>query len=442
MVRLFFSFYLMLLAFLFVHQIIGELGSQLWVRDMIVQDKINDDVGVFHLLEQLQQNLDEDQFKQVIREYPSSANIPIKLFDSKAFDNVLPLFNQDNIYTVTPSSNIMLDVFRADPVVRNTVFYKFQHADLVVRIGPSETYQPLIMISEIYEQSIYFIVGLCVLLWMFNLQRKLNRLDLAAIRLGEGDFTVRVSEKGSHKVGNLNKSFNLMAQRIQSLIQGHKNLTNAVAHELRTPISRLRFQLDMMYEEIDETKRKEYIYGISDDVDELTDLVDELLSYARFEREVQAQNMQLHSLDESLKNVIRDRHFDSKLMLTYDNSWFEFDKEQQYLCFQPKNLERAIGNLLSNAIKYANNKIQITVERGDKNCIIYVDDDGPGIPEKERTDIFLPFKRLDNSRTRATGGYGLGLAIAKQIIQYHGGEISIVQAPIGGARFVICWPVE
>ncbi|MFT5674833.1 MAG: signal transduction histidine kinase [Paraglaciecola sp.] len=427
MVRHFFSFYLMLLAVVFIHQVVGVFASDLWMHEAIVQDKINDDVGLFHLLEQLHQNLDEQQFKEVVNSYPKSSNMPIQLLDGKPFHSLYPIFDRNNIHVKQPSINV--------------AFYKFKNADLVARLGPVRTYQPLINMDKVYQNSVFILVGLSVLLWMFKLQRKLNRLNSAATQFGGGDFTFRVSEAGRHQVGRLNKSFNKMAQRIEALVKANKSLTNAVAHELRTPITRLRFQLDMMYEESDNDLRKEYMYGMSDDVNELTELVDEILTFARFESEALSLNLQANPLDESLRRVIQARHFDSHLKLTYDDSWLGDEEKDNYLPFDAKNLERAIGNLLSNAQKYAVHHIQIHVVKTKDKCTIYVDDDGPGIPEQERSDIFAPFKRLDNSRTRATGGYGIGLAIVKQIAQGHGGEVSIDDAPLGGARFIVSWPI-
>ncbi|MFT4924809.1 MAG: signal transduction histidine kinase [Phenylobacterium sp.] len=427
MIRLFISFFVMLLVFMIAYQMLGDLAADLWVYKMVVVDKSNDYVGAFYMLEQLYQQLDASGFKQLVANYPDVSNVPLVLFDI----NQLPIEN----VSLAPGQ-----IFVADADY-DILYYQFINSDLVARLGPMSTYQPLDELVDIYEQLLFVFVGLGVVVWLWLLQLKLSRLDRAAARLGEGDLSVRVSTAGSHKVGNLNQSFNLMAERVETLMKGHKSLTNAVAHELRTPIARIRFQLDMMYDEPDEAQRKEYMYGISDDINELTDLVDELLTYARFDRESPALTMQSNSLDESLQNVIRARHFDSHLTLKYQNDWFASDSKLQNMPFDPKNLERAIGNLLSNAHKYADSKVEIIVEREAKYCQVCIDDDGPGIPEAERADIFIPFKRLDDSRTRATGGYGLGLAIVKQIALWHGGEVRVEQAPIGGARFILQWPL-
>lgn len=431
MVRLFFSLYLILFSFIAAYLVIGEVFENTLVRDLLVYDKANDYIGAFHLLDQLHQQLEADEFQKAVEDYPSTANVPLVLFEIQQLD-----FAEEHLAQLKRG-----DVYVADPEDQ-LLYYKLSDSNTVARFGPMHTYEPLAKIRDTYVSALFVVLAMAVLLWLQNLQRKFKRLDQAATQLGEGDFSVRVSEQGKHRIGRMNQSFNLMAERLERLIKGHKNLTNAVAHELRTPVARIRFQLDMMHEEKDEKQRKDYIYGMSDDINELSDLVDELLTYARFDREGPAVTMQPYSLHKSLVNVIGARHFHSDTAMFYDDSWFLADPALENLPFEPKHLERAIGNLVSNAQKYAQAKIQIQVQRSQQSCTIYVDDDGPGIPEKDRDHIFEPFKRLDDSRTRSTGGYGLGLAIVKQIAQWHGGEVRIEQAPIGGARFVFTWPIR
>lgn len=182
------------------------------------------------------------------------------------------------------------------------------------------------------------------------------------------------------------------------------------------------------------------MYGISDNIDELADLVDELLIYARFDREGTGVELKVYSLDRSLKKVINARHFNSEKQCHYDNNWVHGKQTKVEVGFDPKHLERAIGNLVTNGEKYSKSSIQISVNQRDNLTCIIIDDDGPGIPENERVDIFTPFKRLDTSRTRTTGGFGLGLAIVKQIAQWHGGDVVIQDSPKGGARFIFSWP--
>jgi two-component system OmpR family sensor kinase len=111
------------------------------------------------------------------------------------------------------------------------------------------------------------------------------------------------------------------------------------------------------------------------------------------------------------------------------------------LALDRRLLARAVGNLLRNAQKYAAGKILLSAARGARAVEISVDDDGPGIPEPEREKIFDPFYRLDRSRDRATGGFGLGLSIARKAVALHGGSLRAESSPLGGARFVITLPV-
>ena len=110
--------------------------------------------------------------------------------------------------------------------------------------------------------------------------------------------------------------------------------------------------------------------------------------------------------------------------------------------FEPKLMARALSNMLQNAQRYATQRVEVRASINVDTCSIVIDDDGPGIPVVDRTRIFEPFTRLDTSRNRDSGGYGLGLAIAQRIALWHGGKIDVDDSPLGGARFVISWPVH
>lgn len=421
MTRLFISFYVVLFGLISAYSFITNMSVDKWLSEMIVIDKSNDYVGMFYMMEGLHKSLDKESFDSVIENFPLQSNTPIKMFNINNIDFSPELFNSDSIYVADEYNDLL--------------YYQFNHSDLVIRIGPMKTYEPLTEYSSWFENGYYPFLALGIFVWVFLFHSKLKRLERASTEFGKGNLLVRVSQKGRHRVGNLNHSFNLMASQIEQLVQGHKNLTNAVAHELRTPMARIRFQLDMLYNEQDNNQRQEYMFGISDDLNELSDLVDELLTFAKFEREP-IPKLHANSLNTSINNAIRSRHFDSNIKINYQQQTDKFD----FVVFEPKNLERAIGNLLSNAQKYTLDTVNIIIKHEKKLITIYVDDNGPGIPNESRVNIFQPFKRLDDSRTRETGGYGLGLAIVKQIAVRHRGELSIETSPIGGARFKFSWP--
>ena len=230
-----------------------------------------------------------------------------------------------------------------------------------------------------------------------------------------------------------------MADRIQSLISSHKELTNAVSHELRTPIARLRFGMEMLQDSSREEDRARFMASMNSDIDELDRLVAELLTYARFDRDRPELEFKRQEILPWLDGVIRQARV-GKSELTMD---FVISADNlKYARFDPLLMARALGNLLQNAARYAHSQVNVIFALENGYFQLIVDDDGPGIPEAERDTIFDAFKRLDSSRDRGSGGYGLGLTIAYRISEWHDGEICVSDSPMGGARFEIRWPQE
>jgi signal transduction histidine kinase len=229
-----------------------------------------------------------------------------------------------------------------------------------------------------------------------------------------------------------------MADRIQQLINSHKELTNAVSHELRSPISRIRFGLTMFTSSSAPEKKQHYICGIQADVNELEDLVSELLTYARFDRERPNLHFSRHPVIPWLKNLLGNKL--PSLDQPVCECSFHVNSESCAAWFEPKQMGRAVGNLVQNALRCARQRIHVSLEQCDSEAVIHVDDDGPGIPENDRKRIFEPFTRLDSSRSRVSGGHGLGLAIVHRIAVWHCGNVTVLDSPMGGARFSIRWP--
>lgn len=431
MFRLFISFYGILLGCIFTYVLVGLFTEEKLAREWIELDMKHDYIGAFYIFETLHKKIEPEEFSVVVEQWPKSSNIPLELLSLSQLE-----LSSEGIQQLRDG-----EIYIEDPD-KQLLYYRLKESDQIVRLGPMSVYKPLKTVESVYEWMFFLVMGISSFFLLLFLHTKLKRLNIAASRFGEGDLSARVSEKGKHRVGNLNQTFNLMAERVEQLIQGHKNLTNAVAHELRTPIARMRFQLDMLHAEDNKESRAQYIYGMSEDLNDLSELIDELLTYARFEREAPSIDLQSHSLHESLQNVIYSRDVVNSIQLIYDHSWMLKSPSIQYMEFEPKHLERAIGNLVSNAQKYAKTTVRLKVTVYEGCCNIAVEDDGPGIPEEDRKKLFEPFQRLDDSRTRSTGGYGLGLAIVKQIAQWHSGTVAIDNSEIGGARFIFGWPVN
>jgi two-component system sensor histidine kinase RstB len=287
------------------------------------------------------------------------------------------------------------------------------------------------------------LIGLClaiaVWLWVRPVGRDLEALRQTARDLGEGHFEARAPEARSSAFELLTETLNGMAERIQRLIATQKELSSAISHELRTPIARMRFALEMLTETDDPAERQRLWQLMEVDLDELDNLIDSSLTYARFEREQPEPHLTSVELAQWLEKEVESMRILSRsLELTVDSSALPAAQQAE---LDLKSMPYALTNLLRNALKYAKSKIVVSAEVVGDEIQIHVDDDGIGILPEERKRVFFAFTRLDRSRDRSTGGYGLGLAIARLVLEQHGGTATADQSPLGGARFTLRWPL-
>jgi len=282
----------------------------------------------------------------------------------------------------------------------------------------------------------YVIVALFLLIpiifWSRSHWRALQKLSRAADEFGEGKFGNKIVINDNDAVQPLAQCMNTMAHRIEDLLSAHKTLLHSVSHELRTPIARLEFGLELLREEAEGTLPEARVAGMQADLAELNALVSELLDLTKLDRQ-QDLNVTCVPIDEMLKQL--HNSVGHKL----DNRKFTIRAGENLngIIADQKLLMRALSNLLLNAIKYGNQQVLLSVQVLEGGAIEFaVEDDGPGIPVDQRAAIFDPFFRLDQSRDRHTGGFGLGLTIAQKAVQLHGGEIQIGQSELGGAKFL------
>ena len=332
-------------------------------------------------------------------------------------------------------------------------YHRIPDTRQVIRLGPFYTPVTLNYLQGLLLVFLAVVLATSALIWAWPLSRDLKNLDKTAQTFGQGRFDIRAAIGKNSAVSTLAGTFNTMADRIQTLISSHKELTNAVSHELRTPISRLRFAIDMLQSAQASTDRERFIQAMQVDIDELDKLVAELLTYARFDRDKPELVLQQQNIEPWLQGVVQLACTGLEI-ITID--YKVESNSDNYARFEPRLLARALSNLLHNACRYAHHRIQVTFTQSyngqahngqvhdgqvHDGYYLYVDDDGPGIPADKREQIFEAFSRLDSSRGRDTGGYGLGLAIVSRIMQWHHGKASVEQSPLGGARFVLHWPL-
>jgi signal transduction histidine kinase len=217
------------------------------------------------------------------------------------------------------------------------------------------------------------------------------------------------------------------------LIDGHKELTNAVSHELKTPVARLRFAHEMLLEQPTPVDQKRYLENIDRDLGELESLISELLTHARYDRADYSIHQDSHVLRGWLESLVLE-FSDLYSRLKFNLS---IEAGVKTARFDKRAMSRVIRNLLSNGARYAESKVDILVIHDVEGISFCVDDNGCGVSEGDRLNIFEPFVRLDSSRQRGSGGTGLGLAIIKRIVERHGGSVVCEQSDLGGARFVV-----
>jgi signal transduction histidine kinase len=264
--------------------------------------------------------------------------------------------------------------------------------------------------------SILAVVGLAT--------KRLMLLAAAADRVGRGETLEPILESGTTEVRRLTQSFNTMSLRLRRFIEARTQMLGAISHDLRTPITGLRLRAEL----VDDDENRDRMLAIVDEIHHLTEATLALAKDDSF-TEV-TDKVDISSLIESICDDLSDVGVDVSCEV----------KRGVNLNCRPYSLRRAIRNLAENGAKYGK-RSRIRMNGDGSSVKIVIDDDGPGIPEDQLERVLLPFVRLENSRSRETGGAGLGLAITRSIVLNHGGELELKNRPEGGLRAVITLPM-
>jgi signal transduction histidine kinase len=268
----------------------------------------------------------------------------------------------------------------------------------------------------------------------------LERLTDAARRLGEGDLSARAGLCGRGEVGDLGRAFDEMAGRLERLVRTERELLANVSHELRTPLARIRVALELAAEG-DQARARRYLTEIDADLSELERMVADVLQAARLDQAsddlpLRREPVDLAALLAEAAARFRETRPGRPLELQAGSGGPLLDAD-------PALLRRALDNLLDNAAKYSGEETAVRLEtrRDGVAAVIEVTDRGIGIEPADLPRLFTPFFRTDRSRTRATGGVGLGLALTKRIVAAHGGTIEVESVPDQGTTFRLRLPV-
>ncbi|MCC6981960.1 MAG: HAMP domain-containing protein [Bauldia sp.] len=278
---------------------------------------------------------------------------------------------------------------------------------------------PTVFSTGLMALAIFLILGLTTR----NAMRPLNTLATSAEALGRGAPVAPLPERGSEEVRRLTKAFNEMQNRLGRFVADRTQMLAAIGHDLRTPITSLRLRAEL----IEDEEMRGKIVGT---LEEMQSMVEATLEFAREDsRSEESRMVDLASLLSSLA----DDHADMGRSVTFADA-----ERLPYLC-RPTALRRAIDNLVVNAVEHGGSA-RIALRSDSGGPVITVDDDGPGIPAERLEEVFKPFVRLEASRSRETGGVGLGLSIARSILLAHGGELALSNRPEGGLRAEVRLP--
>ena len=321
--------------------------------------------------------------------------------------------------------------------------------DLGVLVYASPVAEMLNSLAEVERQvGLVFLAAALIAILLTGLfsrllTRPINDLTRTIQKMGKGDLSARANVRGNDEMRTLAENYNVMAEQLESLDQSRSQFVSNASHELKTPLTTMKILLENVLYQPDMPKdmRDEFLGDMNHEIDRLSNVVSDLLTLSRMD----SHKMELHwervNFSEVVNETIhlllpqaakRGQRLESRvtpnILLNGDGS----------------KLSQIVYNLTENALKYTSDggRIVVTlIERG-KNAILTVRDNGIGIPEEDVGHIFERFYRVDKARSRETGGTGLGLSIVRQLIQLHGGEISVSSRQGEGSEFTVRLPLE
>ena len=265
-----------------------------------------------------------------------------------------------------------------------------------------------------------FLLITIAIIFLKNQTRPIINLARASEKFGRGEDIEEFKPSGALEIRQAGFEFEKMRKRIIRHLNQRSEMLSGISHDLRTPLTRIKLQLSFI-------KDKEISKKLSDDVGEMEKMLNEYLQFASSRS---AETTETFNLSKLLETTI----------MKYEKKEITTDISKEVFLDGRKNLmQRCFSNLIDNAIKYSTN-VYVSLRKLNNNILIIIDDDGPGIPENERENVFKPFYKIDKSRGDSKSSVGLGLSIASDIVKSHGGNIKLETSPTNGLRIKVILP--
>ncbi len=294
---------------------------------------------------------------------------------------------------------------------------------LVINVDKDRLYSESAFVFLLWMIFASLILLLFSYFFMSKQIKPLKKLSIIAETFGRGLDAPELKSVGASELKQTANAFNKMRGRIKRFLKQRTDMLAGVSHDLRTPLTRMKLQLSLLK---DNKAKSE----LELDIKEMTAMLNSYLTFVRTETPEPIENILINELiEDCIKNVNEEK--------------FNFNLDQNIKIEtygRPIQLKRAFQNIINNSIRYAD-KIEIRISKIDDNCNIDIDDNGPGIPDKNFEDVFKPFFTLDKSRNKLKGESGLGLSITRDIIRSHGGDIKLSKSNLGGLRSTISLPI-
>jgi two-component system, OmpR family, sensor kinase len=292
----------------------------------------------------------------------------------------------------------------------------------------------------------YAAIALVMMIWLWPLTRDLRTLERATASFGNRNWQFNVDIAPRSQVFSLAQTFRKMAARIDGLIASHRDLSNAVAHEIKTPLARMQFEIELARDVADPQATQQHLINIRADIATLNKLVHATLEYAVLERADMVLNIGAHDFTTVIPALTErvNKDMQGTVQVAY-----QVAAHATAVRCDAHLMETLLSNLLYNAARYAKQQVCVRLEVTHSGYRLEVGDDGPGIAESDRQRVFESFVQLHQAnvfkanviKTSTTKtGFGLGLAIVKRIAEWHHGEVRCTQSHLGGAAFVVTWP--
>ena len=423
---LFFRYVLIIITPVFLLQILLSVVffDSLWLKtNKGLVNSLSDEIVTFINLYKFEKNIEKKN--QILKSFQNNKPYLIKIINGKIdkkekyskfafYDRLLNEEFQKNL-----NYKFWFDTKVHKDYVKIWVEFDNNILDLIVPKSRIRNASGRIFLLWIFVPA--FLLISVSLIFLRNQIRPITNLASAAEKFGKGQYVAETKPSGAIEIRKAINEFEKMKQRILRHISQRTSMLSGISHDLKTPLTRLKLQIEIL-------NKDGKLDKIKDDVNEMQKMITDYLDYSTSQSELSSVKFNLSIM----LNEIFHKFSGSNIKLECKKNFFLMGR--QHL------VKRCILNVIENGLKYGNS-VDIKVEDNKDKIVITIDDDGPGIPDKEKERVLRPFYRLDKSRTSSSGSVGLGLSIVQDIVNSHGGQIKLLNNPKGsGLRVNLIFP--